>query len=244
MKVHSEIYGDSKFPTIIFVHGAGGSSATWMMQLRGLSKEFNVIAIDLNGHGKTKDRREVDTTKSYLRDIDEIVSKYDRPILAGHSMGGMLTQLYALSNPERIRGIILVGTGAKLKVVATIFDMLENDFDGYVEAAGKFMFHENTPTDIVEASQIEIRKCKPEIISRDFKACNEFDIMNRVSEIDIPTLIVVGKGDLMTPIKYSEYLHKNIQRSTFKVIENAGHAVMLEQSHVFNTIVKDWIKQL
>ncbi len=244
MSVHAEISGKSDRPAIIFVHGAGGSAATWMMQLRGLSDSFNIIAIDLNGHGKTADRTQNDTTKSYLEDINNIVAHFEQPILAGHSMGGMLTQLYALAHPNMIRAIILTSTGAKLKVMPTIFEMIKNDFDGYIEAAGSFMFHKTSSGELVEASKIEMRKCKPEIICRDFAACDIFDIMDKVSSISVPTLIIVGRNDVMTPIKYSEYLHKEIHNSTLKIIDDAGHAVMLEQAGIYNKLVKEWVSTI
>lgn len=244
MKVHIESSGKDTTQPIIFVHGAGGSAATWMMQLRGLSSFFKVTAIDLNGHGKTPDRGDPDVIGSYLEDIHQVVSTYTQPILAGHSMGGMLTQLYALINPGKLKGIILVSTGSKLRVMSSIFEMLEKDFEGYVEAVGNFMFHEGTSSELIEASKIEVRKCKPKIVSRDFKACDGFDIMDQVSEISLATLIVVGRQDIMTPIKYAQYLHDRIKNSDLRIVENAGHAVMLEQSSVFNKFIKEWIENL
>jgi len=244
MNVHTEIAGNPNHQPIIFIHGAGGSSATWIMQLRGLSDAFNVIAIDLNGHGKSKDRLEKDVTKSYLDDINSAISKYFQPILVGHSMGGMLTQLYALTNPEKIRGIVLVGTGAKLRVMPSIFDLLKNNFDDYIDAVSGFMFHKGASPELVDASKTEMKKCKPDIISRDFAACDLFDIMDDVSKISVPALVIVGRDDVMTPVKYSEYLHRSITNSTLKIIENAGHAVMLEQPGVLNKIIRNWINSL
>jgi pimeloyl-ACP methyl ester carboxylesterase len=242
MSVNFEETGDPEKKTIIMIHGAGGSAATWFMQLRGLSDEHHVVAIELNGHGKSLDRAEEDSVHSYLQDIHEVVSKFDKPTLAGHSMGGALTQLYALAHQENLSGIILVGTGAKLRVTPVIFDLLENNFDGYVEAAGSLMFHENTSKEMIEASKHEVRKCPAHIISRDFELCDNFDIMDRVSQIGLPTLIIVGEGDAMTPIKYSSYLHENIKVSAMHVIETAGHSVMLEQFEIFNEYISDWVK--
>ncbi len=244
MSVHCEETGDPGKKTIIFVHGAGGSAATWFMQLRGLSSNYHVVAIELNGHGKSPDRAEEDSVHSYLHDIHKVVSKFDKPILGGHSMGGALTQLYSLAHPENLSGIILVGTGAKLRVTPLVFDLLENNFDGYVEAIGSFMFHENTSNEVIEASKHEVRKCPANIISRDFELCDNFDIMDKVSQIGLPTLIIVGDGDAMTPIKYSTYLHEKIKGSVMHVIRTAGHSVMLEQFGIFNEYVTDWVKGL
>ena len=244
MTVHTVTRGGLSKSPIIFIHGAGGSTATWIMQLRQLSSDFHIVAIDLNGHGSTPDRSESNTTESYLNDIEEVVRRYDRPVIAGHSMGGMLSQLFALKFPELIKGMILIGTGAKLRVAQFIFDALENNFDAYVEGAGNFMFHEGASEELIEASKKEIRKCKPMIAFRDFEACNEFDIMDKVSEISVPTLILVGNQDIMTPVKYSEYLHEKISNSTLYTIDNAGHSVMLEQAGILNAKITEWMNSV
>ncbi len=241
MAIHFEQNGDPTKTTIVLVHGAGGSAATWLMQLRGLAADFHIVAIELNGHGKSPDKAEEDTLHSYLRDIHEVVRKLDKPILGGHSMGGALTQLYALNHPENIHGIILVGTGAKLRVTPVVFNLLDNDFEGYVEAVGNFMFHEETSEEVIEASKHEVRKCPVQIIRRDFELCDKFDIMTKVSQIAVPTLIIVGEGDIMTPIKYSKYMKDQIKGSEMYIIEAAGHSVMLEQFGVFNELVANWV---
>lgn len=242
--INFEEMGDPTKQTIIFVHGAGGSSATWFMQLKGLSTDFHVVAIELNGHGKSPDRSEEDVLHSYLHDINEVVMKFSKPVLAGHSMGGALTQLYALYHPDYLRGIILVGTGAKLRVTPIVFNLLDNNFEGYVEAVGNFMFHESTPAEMVETSKHEVRKCSPQIIKRDFELCDEFNIMDKVDQIKSPALIVVGAADVMTPVKYSTYLNEKIKNSQMSVVEEAGHLVMFEKFGVFNELVANWVRNL
>lgn len=244
MTVHYEESGNPDDETIIFVHGAGGSSATWFMQLRGLSTKMHVISLDLNGHGATALRREKDVFDSYLRDIESVASLFSKPILAGHSMGGALTQTFALKHPELLRGIVLVGTGSKLRVSPAIFEMLENDFERYVKAVAQFMFDESTSQEIVSASQAEVRKCSVEVITRDFAVCDSFNLMDKVNGIDIPTLIIVGESDQMTPVKYSQYMHQQIHGSKIVVLPQAGHAVMLEQAGRFNETLLDWVSSL
>jgi pimeloyl-ACP methyl ester carboxylesterase len=244
MNLNYEEAGTPTKKTIIFVHGAGGSSATWFMQLRGLSTGFHIVAIDLNGHGKSPDRAEPDVLQSYQQDVSEVVAEFDHPILVGHSMGGALTQLHALSHPDTLSGIVLVGTGAKLRVAPTVFNLLDNDFEGYVEAVGNFMFHENTSNEMIEASRHEVRKCPAQIIRRDFELCDRFDIMERVKEIKSATLILVGDADIMTPVKYSQYLKDQIKGSNMHIIKDAGHSVMLEQHGVFNDLLGNWIRSI
>jgi pimeloyl-ACP methyl ester carboxylesterase len=244
MQVHYEERGNKNLRPIIMIHGAGGSSATWFMQHKGLSENLHVIALDLNGHGRTQDRSDENIVDSYLQDIDSVASQYEKPILAGHSMGGALAQLYALQNSDKLNGLVLVATGAKLRVANMVFDLLDTDFEGYLSAVEEFMFHKNTSKDLIEASVAEVRKCSVPVIRRDFELCNAFNIMDRQKEIQIPTLIIVGAQDMMTPVKYSQYLHSQIENSKLLVIENAGHMVMLEQSSKVNQEILSWANNL
>ena len=244
MSVHTEELGDDTQRTIIMIHGAGGSTATWFMQFRGLSDSLYVVALDLNGHGKTQDRSDENLVESYLEDIDSIVSQYEKPILAGHSMGGALAQLYALQNSDKLSGLVLVATGAKLRVAEMVFELLDTDFEGYLCAVEEFMFHKNTSRDLVEASVVEVRKCPVPVIRRDYELCNAFNVMGQLKEIQIPTLIVVGAQDMMTPVKYSQNLHGQIENSKLIVIENAGHSVMMEQFSKVNQGIFSWANNL
>jgi len=244
MAVNWDEAGNPENRTIIFVHGAGGSATTWFLQLRGLSKHYHIVALELNGHGRSRDRSKDDVTQSYLDDIAEIVSMYRSPILGGHSMGGALTQLFSLQHPKELGGIILVGTGARLKVNPMVFDMLDSNFEGYLEALGTFMFHVGVSEEMIAASRQEASKCPSHIIRRDFELCNQFDIMETVTNISNPTLIIVGEDDVMTPVKYANYLHTNIKNSTINIVRSAGHMVMLEQSSKVNSIIIDWMNTL
>ncbi len=226
------------------IHGAGGSTATWFLQHRGLSDGLHVVALDLNGHGRTQDRLDENLVDSYLEDIDSVAAQYEKPIIAGHSMGGALAQLYALQNLDRLSGLVLVATGAKLRVSNMVFELLDTDFEGYLGAVEEFMFHKNTSKELIEASIAEVRKCPVPIIRRDFELCNAFSVMDRLKKIQIPTLIIVGAQDMMTPVKYSQYLLSQIENSKLLVIENAGHSVMLEQSSKVNQEILSWANNL
>jgi pimeloyl-ACP methyl ester carboxylesterase len=242
--INVESAGPDDAEDVVLVHGAGGSAATWFMQLRGLSKEFRIHAVELNGHGSSRDREEPDTMRAYLKDIDSVIEQLDEPILGGHSMGGALTQQYALDHPGSLRGIILVGTGARLRCTPMIFHLLERDFEAYLDALSEFMFHSDTDPRIIDASRAEAARCKPEVISRDFGMCDKFDIMEEVNSIDVPALIIVGESDVMTPVKYSQYLADEIPHSELVVIPKAGHAVMLEQPNLVNDAIREWVMSL
>ena len=87
-------------------------------------------------------------------------------------------------------------------------------------------------------------KSDPLIIHGDLTACDKFDIMNQIHEIDVPTLIVVGEKDALTPVKYSEYLNGKIKSSTMVKIPEAGHLVMMEKPEEFNSAVQSFVNTL
>jgi pimeloyl-ACP methyl ester carboxylesterase len=90
----------------------------------------------------------------------------------------------------------------------------------------------------------EMRKIALEVLLGDFEACDKFDIVERVSGIKVPTLIICGEDDKLTPVKYSEYLKANIQHSKLEIVVGAGHMVMLEKPKEFNKILDEFIKEI
>ena len=87
-------------------------------------------------------------------------------------------------------------------------------------------------------------KTSPEVIYSDFEACDKFNVMSRLKEIKLPTLIICGLEDQVTPVKYSEYLKNNIPNSRLEIIANAGHMVMLEKPEELNERLEKFIKEL
>ena len=82
------------------------------------------------------------------------------------------------------------------------------------------------------------------MLYRDLSACNVFDIMNRLHEITLPTLIICGADDRLTPIKYSQFLHQHIAGSVLRIIPGAGHYVMREQPEAVNQAIEEWMQTL
>ena len=119
-------------PTLVMVHGAGGSSQLWQNQTRvskapsgRLTRSVNALALDLPGHGESRGeaQSDIDAYAGWLENV--LRSVFDDPLfLMGHSMGGAVVQKVALSAPELIKGIILVGTGPRLKVAPMFLEGL------------------------------------------------------------------------------------------------------------------------
>ncbi len=233
---------------LIFIHGAGGCSHFWNEQLEGLSSKIKVIAINLPGHLEAE-CSDLPSMASYVVFIDELISELnlETVILAGHSMGGAVVMSYYLQNPEKIHGLILIGTGARLRVLPMILNTIKTNYPEYIKFSRNFAFHKSSIKECEEIiSEIEkyMGEISPKIAHQDFTICNEFDIIEQLPKIKVPTLIIVGDADQLTPVKYSTYMHKAIENSEIYVIKDAGHMVMLEKSQEVNEIILNFLNRI
>lgn len=214
---------------VVFVHGAGGTHRIWGHQVQDLAGA-NTYALDLPAHGRSGGKGQ-DTISGYsdviLRFLDAL--EIERGILVGHSMGGAITQWTALRAPERLSGIGLVGTGARLRVLPAILEGLETGFEKTVDLMVSYAFSPQTDQALVDEGREEWLANTPAVIRGDFVACNQFDVMARLGEIRLPAAVVVGSGDQLTPVKYAHHLAEHLPDAELTQVENAGHMVMLEQ---------------
>jgi pimeloyl-ACP methyl ester carboxylesterase len=86
----------------------------------------------------------------------------------------------------------------------------------------------------MERSIAGLMRCQPEVLYGDYLACDRFDMMNEVEKIGLPTLILCGQEDGMTPVKYSQFLLQRIKGSRLEILPGAGHMVMIEAAELFN----------
>ncbi len=231
--------------TVVFVHGAGGSHHVWTQQVEYLSKKFNAVAVNLPGHGLGQRGGET-TIEGYVEAVKDLLDGLglERTVLAGLSMGGAITQTFALKYPDRLTGIILFSTGARLKVMPQIFDMILNNYEGYLKFLPQFAFASSTPQEVWEPVVDQRRNRDPEVVHGDFQACDRFDFMERIKEINLPCLIFSGTEDKLTPTKYQDFLHENIKGSKLVRYENAGHMLNLEKVDEVNRAIEDFLESL
>lgn len=228
--------------TILFIHGAGGGQYTWSYQKGFFEKEFNPIVIELPGHGESGGEGEEEIV-TYAEQVYAFLQAVGvrKIFIAGHSMGGAIVQTLALTHPEVIKGIILVGTGAKLKVLPMILDGVKANFEETVRKITQFSHSRKTPLVFIERGIADMLQSRPEVLYGDFAACDRFDVMKEVEKIDLPTLILCGEDDELTPVKYSQFLHSRIKGSKLEVLPNAGHMVMMEAPQAFNEKIAEFV---
>lgn len=231
--------------SVFFVHGAGGNGGQWQAQLDGLPPGWRGLALDLPGHGASAGagRRAIaeyrDVVVACLRAAGAAPA-----VLVGHSMGGAIAQAVALAEPDVLRGLVLVGTGARLRVHPSIFEALRQD---PVEAARLLLdwgFGAAAPPALRDEGPRDLLRCPAQVIEGDFRACDGFDVMAEVGRIRVPSLIVCGEQDALTPPKYARFLHQRIPGSRLALVPDAGHYVMRERPAAVNAALGEFLAGL
>jgi pimeloyl-ACP methyl ester carboxylesterase len=207
-----------------------------------LPKE-SAYALDLPGHGQSAGPG-CSSIEDYVQRIDAWMEAMNlsRIVLGGHSMGGAIAQQFALHSPEKVGGLVLVGTGARLRVHPSILEATADSdrFEEAVETIIAWSFSESAPQRLVELAHRRMLEVDHNVIHDDFVACDNFDLMDRVDQIKVPTLIVCGEADRLTPMKYSEYLLDRLLQARLVRVPGAGHMVMLEQPEVVAGVISEF----
>ena len=226
---------------LVFLHGAGSSSLAFYYQLRHFR---NSKAIDLPGHPNGKVCTSIDGYLEWVRGFNT-ARRYKDVVLCGHSMGGAIAQLYALRYPEELKGIILLGTGARLRVHPDYLKRCAEPGEGNKSWMEWHMkYYNSVDSDIYQVLQRRAIEVGPEVDLNDFMACDKFDIMDQVHKIKIPTQVVCGSQDVMTPVKYSNYLSQEIQGARQEIIPGANHYVQLEKYQQVNKQIERFLASL
>lgn len=227
---------------VIFIHGSGAYGGVWRYQTDHFPDSD---AVSLPGHleGRTLASVEeyVDWLKRYVAE-----KGYADVVLAGHSFGGAIALMYALKHPRDLKGIVIIGSGARLKVHHAYITTLERAVKGDLRKWHQLLeeIHRLTPEDY-KSEVIERQKAiGPAVMLSDFLCCNRFDVMAQVQEIAVPALVICGELDIMTPVKYAHYLGDKLADSRMVVIPRATHFVFAEKPEEVNRAIEDFVNSV
>jgi len=234
---------------VTFVHGAGGSSSIWFKQIRSFSALYNVLVLDLRGHGNSKPTfkdtfKEKYTFDSITNDIVEVLDhlKIKKTHFTGISLGTILIRNLAEKHPERVKSMIMGGAIMKLGLKSQVLMRLGILFKSVVPylLLYKFFAFIIMPRKNHKKSRLlfvrEAKKLYQKEFIRWFKLTSEINPLLhffRTNDIKIPTLYVMGEEDHLFLPAIKKVVVDHLQSSLF-IIENCGHVVNIEQAEIFN----------
>jgi pimeloyl-ACP methyl ester carboxylesterase len=223
--------------TMVFLHGAAGSGLLFGNQFQAFRKQAQCCFIDLPGHGASP-RVPAASIKTYTDGVVDFIRELKCPVdLLGHSMGGAVALEIALFHPELLRRLILVATGCSFPGSGEILRWLDENYDEGLERIARNCFSDSVDKSLVRTANAQMARLDPDIVRADFLACTLFNRCERLHEIRVPTLIICGEDDRMTPIELSRHLADSIPNAKLEVIPHGSHLVMLEQSDRFNQLL-------
>ena len=243
---------------VTFVHGAGGSSSIWFKQIRDFQKHFNVLLLDLRGHGNSNEQiktafKQKYTFKSIANDVIEVIDhlQIERSHFVGISLGSIVIRQLAEMYPTRVKSMILGGAILKMNFRSQILMRLGNMFKyvlPYLVLYKFFAFvimpkknHKNSRLLFIN----EAKKLYQKEFIKWFKLTAEINPVLRLFrqvELDIPTLYVMGEEDYMFLPAVRQVVANHVRTAELFVVQNCGHVVNVEQPLIFNETVIGYLK--
>lgn len=216
---------------LVLLHGSGDSARCWDdVRQRLRIAPTRILALDLPGHGARTDEPlpppRVAAYAAWVRDQIRD-ARITHAVLAGHSLGSAISLRLALDEPDLIAHAVLIGAGARLRVVPALLQLARTE-PARAMAQLVDLGHAPAHADLARAYLAALALTAPGALANDLAACDGFDVMSELDALRMPCTILAGEDDRLTPPKYAHYLAERIARAHLHIILGAGHYPMHE----------------
>jgi 3-oxoadipate enol-lactonase len=228
-------YGEG--PPVVFVHGLGGSGNVWHGVMQAMQQHHHCVAMDLRGHGRSQGRGQF-SIEGWAKDVQRLVAALELPAvtLVGHSMGTLIAQHLAQTEPDLVDHLVLVGgisyfspvtaDAYRQRADAVEAEGMEALVDGWLAGAVSPQSHATAPGMVGLLRDLFLRN-EPQHYAKSCRALADSPRIRR-DEIGQPTLIVTGAHDRSTPLAMAEELKASIPVSRVRVLAGSGHWLPVE----------------
>jgi pimeloyl-ACP methyl ester carboxylesterase len=246
---------DPAKPSVVMVHGAQHDHSVWVLQSRYLAHHgFNVLAIDLPGHGKSSGPAltSIEAIAQWLLDLITHLS-IEHVHWVGHSMGSLAVLEAASRAPTKTRSLALIGTAFPMRVSDTLLGAAKDNepqaFDMInLWSHSRLTHHPGSPGpgfSVFNQNKRLMQRQTRGVLLNDFSACNAYDGgLVAAKNIKAPTLFILGEQDAMTPPKAATALLNAIEGAQREIIGQCGHALMAERPDKVLAALKNHLKLL
>ena len=240
-------------PTVILLHGLGGSSQNWMFTVGPLAEKFHVIAPDQIGFGKSDKPMINYRLRTYVDFLDQFCKqlKIERATLVGHSMGGWVAAAFTIAFPERVDRLVLTDSTGYAPPAnfdfKTLYNLNPSTREGMKQLVARVFFNPSFRSDAMIDQFLAQRMSAGDgytINSLIESVSRREDFLDgQVDKIKLPTLIIWGRQDGLVLQTEGERLKNDIPHARFAVFDQCGHFPQVEKASEFNTTLLQFLKQ-
>jgi len=254
IQMNHEVSGKEGAPVVMLSHSLGSSLVMWKPQMRALEPHYQVLRYDTRGHGGTDAPTGPYTLEQLGEDAIGLVDALGIEVVhwVGLSLGGMIGQYFALNQPHRLRSLVLCDTAAFMPKDGQAMrqERIETARSKGMQALLEPTLERWFTPPFVKQDPREVTLIRNQFLATPvagYIGCSEaikgLNYLDRLSEIKIPTLIIVGEDDPGTPVATSKAMHERIPDSKLVVLPSAAHLSNVEQADAFNTALLDFLSE-
>ncbi|MCP4007503.1 MAG: alpha/beta fold hydrolase [bacterium] len=240
-------------PPLLLIAGLGGKGTSWRPYLQTAAKHFSVLTFDNRGAGLAPALEGPVSIRDLALDVLALMDHLglERVPVMGRSMGGMIAQELALLAPERVSKLVLVATTGRCDAhVSAIFElwaeMAEERVPAQIRHRSSMLWCLGQQALQNEAAVQPYLKTKlgadrPDDYAFQARACASHDALDRLADLTVPSLVIAGEDDRLTPPAHALALAETIPTCGLEIIPGAGHLVYLEQPELFTHAATDFL---
>lgn len=248
--------GDPAKPTIVCLHGLGGSSADWRYQLNELSKNYHVVAWNAPGYMLSDEFKTdypvcVDFADAFADFLNAL--KLDKVHLLGNSFGSLVAQCFAMNYPERVLKMVLVGPlveykvsqEVKAKMTAMRQDQIKDGGYAFTNKRVEALLAPNPSPELVAVVRKGMMGTHPRAFMSSFNfVLSEDHTLDLVAaKVKSPVLLIAGTEDKVLPIAlHAALLQKSLPNARLEILKGVGHLPHIEAYVEVNKLVKEFLK--
>lgn len=241
VKINYVVEGEGP-EVIVFIHGLGENLESWKHQIKYFSKDLKTVALDLRGHGKSGIPKKRIEIGDFAGDVAVLLNHLgiSKAHFSGLSMGALVVFELYKKNPDSFLSMILVATRPRYPPAQpAALEGMSMEIIG--EEVATFALAASAPESLREEVAKMIAATKKDVYIQSAEATSMLNYTGLLPKIKVPTLIVVGDLDIVTPVDSAEILNKDISGSVLKIMRGVGHLPNRERVEEFNTTLKEFL---
>ena len=245
-KYNDEGPADSPVPPVVLLHGMLGDLSNWVDTVQSLSENgYRVLAPIIPVYGFPISDTGVPRLTEHVHGFIEAMD-LDRTILVGNSLGGHIALLFALAYPDLVEALVLSGSSGIYETTmgTTFFKRQDREF---IKERTEMTFYDPThATEDLVDEMFEIVNDRPRALRllKIARSADEETVTEQLSNLDMPTLLIWGQDDIITPPDVAEEFRDRMPNARLHFINECGHAPMIEHPNQFNDLTLDFLSEL